>query len=233
MRLQRWAAWSALAFVAVTIGGVVTESAGPDITTGPAQVAAKIATDRPDVLVNSILHTAQGMTVVVLSAALAALLASARRHLAAYCILGFGLATAAASLLSAGLSATVASSIHRVTDAQASYLLYRAAQSAGMVDTVFFAGVVLVVALELTRIELLPRSMATTGAVVALLFFAGGLDYLSPDSGPLSGVRALGGVLTILYLIIMSVRLLQRSEEAMSITGSPASAGSPPQTTVM
>src|SRR5579884_4031974 len=140
MRLERWTASSALAFVAVTIGTVVSESAGPDITTTPAQVSAQIGSHRFDVLLNSTLHTLQGLTALVLSAALAALLTRRSRHLGAYSALSFGFATAAASLTSAVLSATAASSIHHLNDPRGPYLLYRAAQAAGIADTIFFAG---------------------------------------------------------------------------------------------
>ncbi|HZU74809.1 MAG TPA: hypothetical protein VE990_18775 [Acidimicrobiales bacterium] len=202
----------------------MSEAAGPDITASPAQVAAKLSSHRSDVLVNSALHTVQGIAALILSAAVAALLASRSRHLAAYGVFGFGLTTATASLVSAVSSATAASSIHQVTDPQAPYLLYRGAQAAGMADTIFFAGLVLVFALELTRSALLPRASAPAGAVVAVIFFVGGFDYLSPDSGPLSGVRALGGVLAVLYILVTGVALL-RQGAAGNPEGQPARAG--------
>ena len=210
MRLERWTAGAGLVFVPVTVAMVITESAGPDISKSAAQVAARIGPDRTDVVLNSVLHMVQGISVVVLGAALASLLVRrGTRHLAAQAALGFGMATAAASSVSAVLGATVAGSIHQLGRTDLPYLVYRAAEAAGTASTIFFAGVVLVMAVELGRLGLQPGAAAPVGVVASLVLAVGGFDYLSPDSGPLSALKALGGALTIVYVLFVSIRLLR------------------------
>lgn len=227
MRLERWTAGAGLVFAPVTVAMVITESAGPDMTSSAARVTAQMGSDRTDVVVNSVLHVVQGVSVVVLGAAVASLLVRrGARHLAAQAALGFGVATAAASTLSAVLGATVAGSIHQLGRTELPYLVYRAAEAAGTAGTVFFAGLVLVMAVELGRLGLQPGAAARGGVVAGAVLAAGGFDYLSPDTGPLSALKAVGGVLTILYVLVVSIGLL-RAHFTDDAGGHPAVKSSP------
>lgn len=68
----------------------------------------------------------------------------------------------------------------------------------------------LVIALQPGPVGLRGWAASPVGVVIALVFAAGGFDYLSPDSGPLSALEAAGGVLALLYVLLISIGLLRR-----------------------
>ena len=209
MRIERWTAVAGLALIASVIGGVVTESIGPDVTKSAAALTAKVASDRSDVLINSALHIAAGVAVLFFAAGLATLIVErGGSHAIARVVLASGVTTAAASVLTAVLAATVASSIHQLHDNQTVYLLYRGATTSATATTIFFAVSIAATAIGLTGIGLLSRMWGRIGLLAAAVFLVGGFDFLAPDAGPLSSVQALGGLLAILYIITVSATLL-------------------------
>lgn len=209
MRVERWSAFAGLALTGAVIGGVVTESIGPDVTRSADAVTAEVASDRSDVLINSALHVAAGVAVLFFAAGLATLIVERRgSHAVARVVLASGVTTAAASVLTALLAATVASSVHQLHDSQAAYLLYRGATTSATATTIFVAVFIAAVASGLTGIGLLSRMRGRIGLLIAAVFLVGGFDYLAPDTGPLSSVQALGGVLAILYVATVSATLL-------------------------
>jgi hypothetical protein len=209
MRVERWSALAGLALIAAVIGGVVTESVGPDVTKSAAAVTAKVASDRSDVLINSALHIAAGVAVLFFAAGIATLIVErGGNHTVARVVLASGVTTAAASVLTAVLATTVASSIHQLHDSQAVYLLYRGATTSATATKIFFAISIAATAIGLTGIGLLSRTWGRIGLLVAAVFLVGGFDFLAPDAGPLSPVQALGGLLAILYIITVSATLL-------------------------
>ena len=215
MRVERGTALAGFAFVAATAGTVVSEARGPHITNTAAQVTAQIASDRADVLINSVLHIGLGVSVLFLAAGLATLIAQrGGRRMVPLVALAAGVMTAAASLLSAVLSATVASSIQHLDDSQAPYLLYRAAQTSGTASIIFFAITIAAAAIGLGRAELLSAAKARIGLAVAIALLAAGFDYLAPDAGPLSVVEPIAGVLALVYVVLVGVGLLGTSPVA-------------------
>src|SRR5579859_2304747 len=109
MRIERWTALAGLALITSVIAGVVTESIGPDVTKSAAAVTAKVASDRSGVLINSALHLAAGVAVLFFAAGLATLIVErGGSHAVARVVFASGIATAAASILTAILAATVA-----------------------------------------------------------------------------------------------------------------------------
>src|SRR5579859_547808 len=140
MRVERGTALAGFAFVAATIGSIATESAGPDITKSAANVAAKLASDRSDVLISSGLHVAGAIAVLCLAAGLSTLLVQrGGGHMLARVVAGSGILTGAAMILTAVMTAATASSIHQLHDSQAAYLLYRGASTGSIVSMAFFA----------------------------------------------------------------------------------------------
>jgi hypothetical protein len=227
MRVERWSAFAGLALTGAVIGGVVTESIGPDVTKSAAVVTAKVASERTDVLINSALHLAAGVAVLFFAAGLATLIVKrGGSHAVARVVLTSGTATGAASILTGVLAAAVANSIHQLHDSQAVYLLYRGATTSATATTIFVAVAIAAAALGLSGIGVLSRMWGRIGLLVAAVFLVGGFDYLAPDAGPLYPVEKLGGVLAILYIIAMSVVLLgaARSSDPVHTHMPPATA---------
>jgi hypothetical protein len=209
MRVERWSAIAGLALMAAVIGGVVTESIGPDVTKSAAAVTAKVASNRSDLLINSALHLAAGVAVLFFVAGLATLIVeSGGSNAVARIVLASGIIAGAASVLTAVLAATVASSIHQLHDNQAAYLLYRGATTSATATTIFVAVTIAATAEGLTGIGLLSKIAGRIGLLVAAIFLLGGFDFLAPDAGPLSPFEKLGGVLAVLYIITVSATLL-------------------------
>jgi hypothetical protein len=209
MRVERWSALAGLALIAAVIGGIVTESIGPDVTKSVAEVTAKVASGRSDVLINSALHVAAGVAALFFVAGLATLIVErGGSRPVARLVLASGIIAGAASVLTAVLAATVASSIHQLHNSQAVYLLYRGATTSAAATTIFVAITIAATAKGLTGIGLLSEISGRMGLLVAAVFLLGGFDFLAPDTGPLSPVERIGGVLAILYLIAVSAALL-------------------------
>jgi hypothetical protein len=209
MRVERWSAIAGLALMAAVIGGVVTESIGPDVTKSAAALTAKVASDRSDLLINSALHLAAGLAVLFFVAGLATLIVeNGGSNALARVVLASGIIAGAASVLTAVLVATVTSSIHQLHDSQAAYLLYRGATTSATATTIFVAVTIAATANGLTSIGLLSKVAGRIGLLVAAVFLLGGFDFLAPDAGPLSPVEKLGGVLGVLYIIAVSATLL-------------------------
>lgn len=209
MRVERWSALAGLALIATVIGSVVTESIGPDVTNSAAAVTAKVASKRSDLLINSALHIAAGVAALFFVAGLATLIVErGGSHAVARVVLASGITAGAASVLTAVLTATVASSIHHLHDSQAVYLLYRGATTSATATQVFVALTIGATAIGLAGVGLLSRISGRIGLLVAAVFLLGGFDFLAPDSGPLSPIERLGGVLAILYIIMVSAALL-------------------------
>jgi len=217
MRVERWTALAGLAFVATTVGAVVTESAGPDVTKSPAAVAAKLGSDRSGVLINSALHIAAGVAVLLFAAGLAAVVRKGEGgRPVSHVVLAAGAATAAASGLTAVMAATVASSVHHLHDSQAVYVLYRGAASGALASMIFFAVALAAAAVGLTESGLVGRAWTRIALPVAGVLFIGGFGFLAPDAGPLSVVQVLGGVFALAYVVALSTALLgaARSQDA-------------------
>lgn len=209
MRVERWTAFAGLALIAAVIGGVVTESIGPDVTKGAAAVARKVASDRSDLLINGTLHIAAGVAALLFAAGLATVIVErGGSHAVARIAFASGITASGASVLTAVLAATVASSIHHVQGSQAVYLLDRAATTSATATTIFVAVMIAATSIGLAGVGLLSRISGRIGTLVAAVFLLGGFDFLAPDSGPLSPVERLGGVLAILYIILVSAALL-------------------------
>jgi|GEM_PF-4818067 len=218
MRSERWTAFAGLALSGAVIGGVVTESIGPDVTKSAAVLTAKVASDRPDVLINSAFHVAAGLAALFFVAGLATLIMEGRgSHALARIVLASGVTAAAASVLTAVLAATDASSVHHLQDSQAVYLLYRGATTSATATTIFVAITIAATAIGLSGIGLLSRMWSRIGVLVAAVFLLGGFDYLAPDAGPLSPVERVGGVLAIVYIIMLSATLIGAARSRDSV----------------
>jgi hypothetical protein len=213
MRAERGAALAGFAFIATAIGTAVTETTGPDITKTPAELTAKLMSDRADVLVNSAVNVAGGLAVLLLAATIATLIVErGARPVLARIVLGAGAVTAASKILGAVLSAADASSIHQLHDNQIVYLLFRAAQTADMAPMIFFAVLLVASIAGMLEVGLLSRASARAGTLIAGVLLLGGFDYLAPDAGPLSPVQALGAVLSLIYLVVLSTTLLRADQ---------------------
>ena len=209
MRVERWSGLAGLALIAAVIGGVVTESIGPDVTKSAAAVTAKAASDRSDLLINSALHLAAGVAVLFFVTGLATLIIErGGSHAIARVLLATGITASAASVLTAVLAATVASSIHQLHDSQAIYLLYRGATTSATATTIFVAVTIAATAIGLAGVGLITRTWGRIGLLAAGVLLLGGFDFLAPDAGPLSPIVRIGGVLAILYLITIITALL-------------------------
>jgi len=213
MRVERGAALAGFAFVATAIATAVTETTGPDITKTPAELTAKLVSDRADVIVNSAVSVAGAAAVLLLAATLATLIMErGAPKVLARIVLCSGAVTAATKILGAILSSADASSIHALHDNQIVYLLFRGAQTADTAAMIFFAVLLAASVAGLSAVGLLSRASARAGILTAGVLLVGGFDYLAPDAGPLSPIQALGAVLSLIYLIFLSTTLLRADE---------------------
>jgi hypothetical protein len=210
MRVERFVALAGFAFVASIVGTIVTGTIGPDVSKSAAEVAAKVASKRTDLLINSALWMAAGVAFLCFAAGLATVLASQDRgQLTSRVLLISGAAAAAASFLTAVLIAAVASSIHLLPDSATVYVLYRGAVTSDIATDVLFGVSIAASAIGLHRLGLLNRKSAGAGVLAAAVFLVGGFDFITPTAGPLNPVGLIGGVLGLLYVVAVSVILLR------------------------
>lgn len=124
-----------------------------------------------------------------------------------------GAAAAATSFLTTVLMARVASSIHQLHDSATVYVLFRGAVSSDIATDVLFGVTIAASALGLQQLGSLSRRAAGVGLLAAAVFFAGGLDFITPTVGPLNPVGLIGG-LGLLYVLALSALLLRTDRHA-------------------
>jgi len=173
--------------------------------------AAKVASHRTDVLIDSVLWVTAGVTFLCFAAGLATVLA--RRdagQLASRVVLISGAVAAATSFLTAVLIAAVGSSIHQLHNSQTVYVLFRGAVSSDIASDVLFGVAIAASALGLRQLELLSPRSTGLGVLAGAVFLVGGFDFITPNAGPLNPVGLIGGTLGLLYVIAVSAILLRR-----------------------
>lgn len=209
-----------LVFLTLVIPAIVTEIRGPDATTSAAEVAAKFASARTDVLISSVLllGAATAIFVFIVGAAEVArrdagesLLVSLARSLG---IVGIGVLVVYTAIF-----ASLAAFIDQVSDREIVYAIFRSSYAIDSSSDLFFGLFIATIAVPLAHAGLAGRWLTRFAIFAGVLYAIGSLSITSPDTGPFGLCEILGTLLLLIWVATTSIRLLRMTEK----TPTPAS----------
>jgi hypothetical protein len=211
-----------LVLLALVIPAIVTEVRGPEPTTSVAEVAAKFASARTDVLISSVLliGAATAFFVFIVGAA-----ESSRRRAGESLLVSlarsFGVVGVGVLVVYTAIFASLAAFIHQVTDDQIVYAIFRAAYAIDSSGDLFFGLFVATIAVPLAKAGLSGRWFTRFAIFAGALYALGSLSITSPDAGVFGAFEVIGTVLLLVWLAGTSIRLLRA--DAGAATPVPAS----------
>lgn len=207
MRAERWTGLAGLGFIAIVIPAIVTESLGPNIEMSPSEVTASFASARTDVLVGSILLLAAQVALLAFAAGVATI-AHDQRLLSTLVVVSA--AVGIAGLLAyATIYASIASSTHQLRSTDVVYGLFVVATALDNFPGAF-GGVMYVAAAQALRLSNLSGPWLTRlGVAAGLLIALGILGIFNLQSFWLSLPGLAGTLLSLIWILITSVRLLR------------------------
>jgi len=206
-----WTGVAGLALTATLVPAIVTETAGPDAGDSPAAIASEFASSRTTVLVSGALFLTAMMFGLAFVIGLTSLPdRGGRDHVLARIASASGLLVIAMLTVYAASFAAIAASIDVLHPHQSLvYAVFRVTSAIDDGAGIFIAIFVVAIAYPLVHAGYCPRWLAHLGLAAAAVRVIGTLDVTTLGALPFAPFMAVGTVLCVIWLGLISVGLLR------------------------
>lgn len=211
MRTERWTGAAGLVLVVLVLTGVVAETMGPNSSMAAAEMAASFKSAQGTVLVGSAILLGQHIVFALFAAGLAALAARSGkdRALSGLILLSAGLGVSLSMVYVATYSA-VATVVNELP-IPVVFGIFTVGDTMDIAGSAFIGVMVAAGAYGLARSELSPRWQAGVGLAAGGVMVIASFGILAPQSSLLQVPLLVGILLTLVWIVVASIRLIRRS----------------------